>query len=150
MFSNVKLSFGPFQVQRSQRWKPPSVFYHFQRLPFMPNKKKAVWFPFKWSPERSRSTSPFTARPLCKFAPCSSMEKEQKRWAAKRVLPGSRAVLTAEGCSGLTVGPLWERAAKWVWAPLFEAALWAAAPALPARFYTVHISCKLAFTGPGH
>lgn len=149
MFSDVKLSFGPFQVQRRQRWKPQSVFCHFSDCLLC---QKVVSFPFKWSPERSRSTSSFTCRSLCKSTHCSSMQKEQKRWAAKTVIRGSRVVLTAEECFGFSrVRSLWERAAKWVSAQPYGRVMGhsaAAAPAFPARFYTVHISCKWAFTGP--
>lgn len=114
--------------------------------------KKEASFPFKWSPERSRSTSSFTCRSLCKFTHCSSMQKEQKRWATKTVIRGSRVVLTAEECSGSDrVRSLRERAAKWVSTQPYCRVMGhsaAAAPASPARFYTVHISCKWAFTGP--
>lgn len=124
--------------------------YFITSVPFMP--KKTVSFPFKWSPEWSRSTSSFTCRSLCKSTHCSSMQKEQKRWAAKTVIRGSRVVLTAEECSGFDrVRSLWERAAKWVSAQPYGRVMGhsaAAAPAFPARFYTVHISCKWAFTGP--
>lgn len=148
MFSDVKLSFGPFQVQRRQRWRPQSVFYHFSDF----YAEKAVSFPFKWSPERSHSTSSFTCRSLCKFTHCSSTRKDEKRRAAKTVIGGSRVVPTAEECSGFDrVGSLWERAAKWASAQPYGAVMGhsaAAAPAFPARFYTVHISCKWAFTGP--
>lgn len=78
MFLDVKLSFGPFQVQRRQRREPQSVFYHFSdRL--LCQKSGII----------SIQMESFTCRSLCKFTHCLSMQKEQKRRALKALLPGS-------------------------------------------------------------
>lgn len=125
MLSDVKLSFGPFQVQRRQRWKPQSVFYHFSDCLLC---QKVVSFPFKWSPERSRSTSSFTCRSLCKFTHCSSMQKEQKRWAAKkkkRLFEGPEWSWQQKNALGFTVSGLCGSAQPNEFQRSHMAALWA-------------------------
>lgn len=118
---------------------------------------KVVSFPFKWSPERSYSSLPFTYRSLCKCVlaahPCNKRPRvESVYWKGAQSSRGVKE--TSVGFPSLShlwkVGPLWDFAAKWDCARAAYGRVMshsmAAAPVLTARFYTVHISCKWAFT----
>lgn len=117
---------------------------------------KVVSFPFKWSPERSCSPLPFAYRSLCKCVLAAHRCNERRR--VENIYWKGSGVFTESGGNRRwlplpplwEVAPLWERAAKWdsaraAYGRVMSHSM-AAAPVLTARFYTVHISCKWAFT----
>lgn len=80
-------------------------------------------------------------------------KKKKGDWRWKRLLEGSGVVTTAErngvGFSLESEPFVRARTAKWDSPQPYGRVMsysMAAAPAFPARFYTVHISCKWAFT----
>lgn len=124
-----------------------SIFYHFNDFFLY---QKVVSFPFKWSPEQSSSTLSFTYRWLCKFIHCSSMQQEKKGRVERTVIRGVQSLHNSRGMAlgFFRVRPLCERTAKWDSPQPYGRVMsysMTAAPAFPARFYTVHISCKWAF-----
>ena len=113
--------------------------------------QKGLSFLFKWSPEPSSSTLSFNYGWLCKFIHWSLMQQERRNEGRKRLSGG---VQSPHHSSGIASGffrarSLWECTVKWdspePYGWVMSSSM-AAAPAFQAHFYTVHISCKWAFT----
>lgn len=125
-----------------------SICYHFNDFLLY---QKVVSFPFKWSPEQSSSTPSFTYRWLCKFIHCSSMQREKKERVEKTVIRGSRVDTTAEEwlwvslesglCESAQPNEILHNHMAGLWATQWQQHLLS-----QPVFYTVHISCKWAFT----